>query len=159
MLKYNLMTNQALEQALSIVKTAVTKSGEELIKHYGKIEADLKPDKEIGMANSVTKLDLQTENFLAEELRKFDPTISFHGEEYGKRSSSERKWLVDPIDGTSFFARGLPFCATMVALIEADQVLLSVIYDFVNRDLYWAIKGQGAYKNQDRIFVSNRPLS
>lgn len=153
------MTNQTLNQALEITKAAVTKAGEELIKHYGKIEPQVKAGVEIGMADSFTKLDQQTENFIAEELRKFDPTITFHGEEYGERSSSDRKWLVDPIDGTSFFARGLPFCATLVSLIEEDQVVLAVIYDFVNKDLYSAIKGQGAYCNGKRIQVSTRPLS
>ncbi len=153
------MRTQSLEQALTITKAAVTKAGEELVKHYGNIETEVKTGIEIGMGDSVTALDLQTENFLADELRKFDPTISFHGEELGERSSSEIKWLVDPIDGTSFFARGLPFCATMVALVEDNQVVLSVIYDIANKDLYWAIKGHGAYCNEKRIQVSKRPLS
>lgn len=153
------MTIQALNQALRIAQAAVTKAGDKLIKYYGNIEPERKAGFEIGMSESVTKLDLQTENFLAKELSKFDSNIGFHGEEYGQRSSSHTKWLVDPIDGTSFFARGLPFCVTMVGIVEDDQVLLSVIYDFVNKNLYWAIKGEGAYCNGKRIHVSNRSLS
>lgn len=153
------MIDRSLQHSLEITKAAVIKAGKELTKHYGNIETQVKAGVEIGMADSVTKLDHQTENFLFDELKKFDPMISFHGEEFGERSSSERKWLVDPIDGTSFFARGLPFCATMVALVEDDKVLLSVIYDIASKDLYWAIKGQGAYCNKKRIHVSKRPLS
>lgn len=67
-------------------------------------------------------------------------------------------WLVDPIDGTAHFIRGIPFCTTMVALIEDNQVVMSVIHDIANNDTYWAIRGQGAYRNGERIYVSDRPL-
>ncbi len=46
----------------------------------------------------------------------------------------------------------------MVALIEDNQVVMSVIHDIANNDTYWAIRGQGAYRNGERIYVSDRPL-
>ncbi len=92
------------------------------------------------------------------ELGKFSADIGFRGEEFGVQAQAETTWLVDPIDGTSHFTRGLPFCTTMVALIENGQVVLSVIHDFVRDDTYWATRGGGAFCNGKRISVSERGL-
>jgi myo-inositol-1(or 4)-monophosphatase len=67
-------------------------------------------------------------------------------------------WLVDPIDGTSSFIRGLPNCTNMAALIIANQPVAAVLYDFVNDVLYTARKGGGAYRNSERLEVSDRTL-
>lgn len=55
--------------------------------------------------------------------------------------------------------RGLPFCTTMLALIEKGEVIFSIVYDFINNDIYWAEKGHGAFKNDTRIHVSDRTLT
>ena len=54
------------------------------------------------------------------------------------------------------FVRGIPYCTTMVALIEKDQVVFSAIYDFVNDVMYHAEKGKGAFMNGEKISTSNR---
>jgi myo-inositol-1(or 4)-monophosphatase len=153
------MTNLNLEQALEVTRSAVTEVGEILAKHYGNIEADTKSDTGSNVTDIVTKLDVQMEDLLAERLGKFDSRVGFRGEESGVRSEADTTWLVDPIDGTSHFVRGLPFCTTMVALIEDGKVMLSVIHDFVHSDTYWAIRGKGAFKNDTPITVSQRPLN
>jgi len=89
----------------------------------------------------------------------FDDSIGFRGEEFGVENHADITWLVDPIDGTSHFVRGIPFCTTMIALVENGTVVMSVINDFVREETYWAIRGKGAFKDGERIFVSNRPLS
>lgn len=104
----------------------------------------------------VTALDTEVEARLARELNAFDPSISFVGEESGGDRSAEKFWLVDPIDGTDAFMRGLPHCTTMLALIESGQPQFSAIYNFVQDELYYAERGQGAYKNGERIHVSER---
>lgn len=148
------MNKEYLYEALEMVKAAVIEVGAELRGHYGNVEAEAKDN----FGDLVTELDRKTEVFLAAKFKEFDPTIGFRGEEFGVTSDSDRTWLVDPIDGTTHFVRGLPFCTTMVALIDNGQIVLSVIYDFVNQDTYWAITGEGAYKNQTRLHVSDRPL-
>lgn len=153
------MTDDHIQKALDIAKAATAEAGTELSRHFGTVEAMTKGNTGQNVADVVTELDRQTELFLEQEFRKFDPTIAFRGEEFGVRAEADRTWLVDPIDGTGHFVRGLPFCTTMVALIENNQVIMSVIYDFVRMDMYWAIKGQGAYRNDERLQVSNRPLS
>jgi|SRR3989344_2597718 len=107
----------------------------------------------------VTVLDQKVENFLREKLAKVYPDITFVGEEGGGNRKEGRFWLVDPIDGTGHFIRGLPFCTSMLALIENSEVIFSLIYDFINDDIYWAEKGKGAYKNDTPIHVSDRSLS
>jgi len=153
-----MMTDQYLERALVMVKSTVSEAGEVLIKRFGNVEAETKSTTGVNVTDIVTKLDGQIEDFLADRFGKFDPRVGFRGEEAGVRSNADVTWLVDPIDGTSHFVRGMPFCTTMAALIENGHVMLSVIYDFVGKNMYSAIRGQGAYKNDARIAVSHRPL-
>jgi myo-inositol-1(or 4)-monophosphatase len=147
-----------LEKALHVTRDAVIKAGHELKQNYGKIETLSKGSGD-SVGGVVTELDRKTETFLATELGKFSPDIGFRGEEFGIQSEADTMWLVDPIDGTAHFIRGLPFCTTMVSLIQNGTVVMSVIHDFVNEDTYWAIKGNGAYRNEERISVSQRTLS
>jgi myo-inositol-1(or 4)-monophosphatase len=151
------MTERKLEQALHITRQAVAEAGQELKQYYGNVEAISKGDGN-SVGGIVTELDRSTEQFLAKELGKFSTDIGFRGEEFGVHSHADTTWLVDPIDGTAHFVRGIPFCTTMVALIENSEVVMSVIHDFVRDDTYWAIRGGGAFCNDKRISVSTRPL-
>jgi len=109
-------------------------------------------------ADSVTDLDIKTEEFILKELHSLDPTIGFKGEELGVEGNSDRLWLVDPIDGTEFFRRGVWGCTTMLALIEEGEITLSAIYDFVSNSMYYAQKGKGAFSNKHQMGVSKRGL-
>jgi len=104
----------------------------------------------------VTALDMAAEAHLKQKLEAFDSSIAFVGEEQGGDRSATKFWLVDPIDGTDAFMRGLPHCTTMIALIEEGRPQFSAIYNFVQDELYYAEKGKGAYKNGERIYVSER---
>jgi len=108
--------------------------------------------------NIVTEVDRQVEQELKVKLKVFYPDVNFVGEEFGGDKTSEKMWLVDPIDGTGHYIRGLPFCTSMLALIEHGEVVFSLIYDFVKDDMYWAEKGKGSYCNNIRLSVSQRPL-
>lgn len=124
---------------------------------FGKVEA-LKYKTE-GEYDVVTKIDEEVEQFLKEELAKFYPDIAFVGEETGGDRTAKKYWIVDPVDGTLLYIRGLPFCTTMLALVENDEVIFSVIYDFVAGVVYHAEKGKGAYKDGVQIHVSKRAPS
>lgn len=110
-------------------------------------------------SSAVTKLDIEAEEYLKRELRSVHLDIAFVGEEGGGDRTKERFWLVDPIDGTGNFIRGVPVCTTMLALIENGAVAFSAIYDFVGDNMYWARKGAGAFRNADPIHVSGRDMS
>ncbi|MFZ2555841.1 MAG: inositol monophosphatase [Minisyncoccia bacterium] len=109
-------------------------------------------------ASAVTELDLAVEAFLAAELKKSHPSIGFVGEESGGDRSAERFWLCDPIDGTGYYIRGVPFCTVMLALIEGEKVVFGAIYDFVNDVVYHAERGKGAFANERKISVSGRGI-
>lgn len=125
-----------------------------VLPHYGL--ADVVQKKSVAASDVVTELDRKVEKFLKEKLAEVYPEIEFVGEEYGGNRDAKKFWLVDPIDGTGHYVRGLPFCTTMLALIEDGNVIFSAIYDFVSDNMYWAEKGKGAFKNDTRIQVSER---
>jgi myo-inositol-1(or 4)-monophosphatase len=141
------------KQTLSIIRSTRSIT----LPFYGKAE-DV-TQKEEGQHNLVTRLDREVELYLKEEFEKLDSSIKFAGEEFGGNREVEKLWLVDPIDGTLHFVRGMPFCTTMVARIENDQVVFSAIYDFIHDVMYHAEKGSGAFKNGEPIRVSERPVS
>jgi myo-inositol-1(or 4)-monophosphatase len=136
----------------------VEKAGDRLLPSFGNIET-LKHKDAGSDASALTQLDLDTEKFLTEGLSKLFPEIGFHGEEYGIQGDKKYFWTLDPIDGTSHFVRGLPFCTVMVGLIKDGEVIFGLIYDFVKKDFYWAEKGKGAYKNRQLLHVSDRPMN
>lgn len=67
--------------------------------------------------------------------------------------AAEWVWVVDPIDGTTNFIQGLPFSCVSISLAHKGEVVAAVIYDPYRADVYHAIKGQGAYKNDEQIHV------
>lgn len=135
---------------------AIQEAGEILRKHFGNIKP-VKSKSEFAV-DVVTALDTKVEQFLLDRLKRAYPSIGFIGEELGVKEEAEKKWLVDPIDGTSHFVRGIPFCTTMIALIDKGEVEFSIIYDFVRKDLYVAEKNKGAQLNGKPIWVSDRSL-
>jgi myo-inositol-1(or 4)-monophosphatase len=124
-----------------------------LLEAQGKIGHKLKDDK-----SAVTEMDTMVEDRLRQALYSFAPGIPFGGEESGVEYDKPTYWLVDPIDGTEPFIRDLPFATNMVALVDNNQPVLSVIYNFGLNDYYLAIKGQGASRNGHPIQVSERTL-
>lgn len=144
--------NQLLGPAQEIVAQAVAK----LAPHFGNVEYVQKANSDY--FDVVTKLDISTEKYIDEQLAKVDSSIGFYGEEHGETRSGKRRWVLDPIDGTSLFIRGLPFCTTMLALAEGPDVLISIIMNIANGDAYTATKDGGAKKNSKAIRVSERTL-
>ncbi|OGE65095.1 hypothetical protein A3I48_02440 [Candidatus Daviesbacteria bacterium RIFCSPLOWO2_02_FULL_36_7] len=140
----------------TLVLDVVYEAGQRLKKYFGNIEA--KSYKTSFAADAVTRLDEETERFLEEELKKIDPSIGFTGEEFGTIRKSDRFWLVDPIDGTGLFIRGIWGCTIMLALVENDELIFSIIYDFILNNMYTAEKQEGASLNGLSIHVSNRHL-
>lgn len=130
--------------------------GSELKKHHGNVASEKKSD---APADVVTELDKWAEKTASAELLKLDQSIEFVGEEFGGNRSAKKKWLMDPIDGTAHFIRGLPFCTSMLALIENGEVIESFIYNFILDEMYYAKKDSGAFVNNEKIQVGSRKLN
>ena len=146
-----------MNQFTKSVLETIRKTRDISLPHWG--NAEVTRQKDHSAHNIVTELDEKVEKFLAKELAKIDSSIEYVGEEFGGNRNAKRFWLVDPIDGTTHFVRGLPFCTTMVALIEDSRVTFSAIYDFVNDIMYHAVRGGGAFQDNEPIHVSNRDIA
>ncbi len=99
-----------------------------------------------------------TEEQLTEIPSTFDADIPVRGEELGGDVTNETTWIIDPIDGTGHFTRGMPWATTMVALIHEGVVATAVINNFATGELYTAARGCGATKNGQAIHVIDRPF-
>ena len=110
-----------------------------------------------GAANLVTDADINIQRFLQRELSKLLPEAGFICEEENVADTSkEYLWVIDPIDGTTNFARGLPECAISVALLYKNEPIMSVVYAPRLKLLFTATKGGGAYCNNKKISVSDK---
>ena len=99
------------------------------------------------------EIDRSTEKLIRTSLTESD--ISILGEEYGGKSSDGLVWVIDPIDGTANYFRGLDQCCISIALMDGNQALLGIIYNFNTNELFHAQHEQGAFLNDLPISVSN----
>ena len=99
------------------------------------------------------EIDRSTEKLIRASLRESD--ISILGEEYGGKSSDGLVWVIDPIDGTANYFRGLDQCCISIALMDGNQALLGIIYNFNTNELFHAQHEQGAFLNDLPISVSD----
>jgi myo-inositol-1(or 4)-monophosphatase len=145
-----------MENFYPSVAPIIEEVGEELARNFG--TAEVIAQKTDSPGDVVTALDRKVEKIIALRLKKLYPSVGFIGEEFGGSGTEERFWVCDPIDGTAHFIRGIPFCTTQIALIEAGQVIFSLIYNFVTKEMFSAQKRMGAKLNGMPIHVSNRRL-
>lgn len=102
----------------------------------------------------VTEADRAVEAALRERLGEARPDDAVLGEEFGREGDSERCWILDPIDGTKNYVRGIPVFATLIALAVGDEPLVGVVSAPALHRRWWAARGSGARMNGDRIRVS-----
>ena len=102
-------------------------------------------------ADLVTEFDRRSEEVIVEVLREAAPEDAILGEEGGGRpGTSGRRWLVDPIDGTTNFAHGLPMFAASIALEEAGELVAGVLAAPALGMTFWAARGMGAWLESER---------
>ena len=138
-----------LEKLKVMVKAAAV---EVLLKDFGHSEFEYKDDGSI-----ITPADLAMQSRLEKELKYHWPMYNVLGEEMSDEeqqaviNAGDGYWCIDPLDGTSNYAAGLPFFAVSIALIIDQKQQLGLIYDPVRDEMFTAIKGQGAYLNDQLI--------
>lgn len=111
------------------------------------LRVDTKPD-----LTPVTDADRAVEADLREVLGRERPTDSIVGEEYGGTTTfSGRQWIVDPIDGTKNFVRGVPVWASLIALLEDGVPAIGVVSAPALQRRWWAARGQGAFVAVDGV--------
>ena len=106
-------------------------------------------------SNVVTDADLASERWIVDHIRARFPRHSILAEETGyARQPSEFTWVIDPLDGTSNFAAGLPWFGVQIAVLQNATPILAAMYLPETETLYFAEKGCGTYRDKRRVRVT-----
>lgn len=141
---------------LNLMIKAARKAGRALVKDFREVE-NLQVSMK-GAGDFVSKADLTSEQILREELMGGRPNYGWLAEEGGGEPGKDptRRWIVDPLDGTTNFLHGLPHWAVSIALEHKGEIVSAVVFDAAKDEMYFAEKGQGAWMNESRLRVSGR---
>ncbi len=118
------------------------------------LQVSRKPD-----TTHVTEADHATETLIRTALRSARPDDAVLGEEYGSEGSSRRRWIVDPIDGTANYVRGVPIWATLIALEEDGELRVGVVSAPALHTRWHAARGEGAFSARDAWRCRTSPTS
>jgi len=106
-----------------------------------------------GIKDLLTEYDLKIEKFLIKNLGEISQNII--AEETLYNENLEDTFIIDPIDGTTNYAHHIPYCSISLAYYRNNRPLFSIVYNPTLEELFFAIKGEGAYLNNEKISVSN----
>jgi histidinol-phosphatase len=137
------------EQAIDITRRAGTVA----MRYFDtELTVELKSD-----LSPVTVADRETEQTLRAALTDAFPGDGFLGEEFGETpSTTGYRWIIDPIDGTRSFVRGIPIWAVLVGLEYRGELIAGIVDATPLGNTYHALRGEGCYRDQRRIHVSDQ---
>jgi myo-inositol-1(or 4)-monophosphatase len=143
---------------LNVMIKAARKAGRSLVKDFREVE-NLQVSAK-GAGDFVSRADIAAEKIIREELMTARPSYGWVGEESGAAAGQDptRRWIVDPLDGTTNFLHGLPHWAVSIALEHKGEIVSAVVLDPAKDELFWAEKGAGAWMNDSRVRVSGRKV-
>jgi myo-inositol-1(or 4)-monophosphatase len=131
----------------------VRRAGALLLQHFG---GNITVQRKGTVSDIVTAADLASERLVTDLIRRRHPDHNLLGEERGlQHRDSEFTWVIDPLDGTSNFAAGLPWFGVMIAVLQHEDPLLAAMYLPVPDVLYTAERGGGAFRNGTRLRSSS----
>ena len=139
-----------MEEYLEFAKEIANEAGKIMLKYFNSDNgASYKGDRTI-----VTLADKEINSYLIKRVKETYPTHSVDGEEemFGE---GKYVWVCDPVDGTAMYARHIPVAVFSLALVIDGVSEVGVVYDVFTNNMYTAIKGKGAYRNNNKIEVNN----
>ncbi|HOW16321.1 MAG TPA: inositol monophosphatase family protein [bacterium] len=139
-----------LQKYKELAISASLEAGKLLMEHFNSIN-DFKIKKDAGI---VTKADTDSETLITNILKKGTPEFGILAEEDGVKGDQNIKWIIDPLDGTTNFFHGFPHFNISIALEYKKELIVGVVHNPVNGDIYHCAKGAGSYKNKELIKVS-----
>lgn len=141
---------------LNVMIQAARKAARRLVRDFGEVE-NLQVSVK-GTGDFVSNADRRAEETLRDALMEARPNYGFLGEEGTeiKGKDPTRRWIVDPLDGTTNFLHGLPHWAVSVGLEHKGKIVSGVVYDPVKDEMFTAEDGEGAWMNDRRLRVSGR---
>lgn len=132
------------------------------IKRIGKAHKSFDSYKEKGSKEeAVTNSDVEIQRDLMKTLSTIYPDCGFYCEEEGYNKPSDKKYvfIIDPIDGTMNYTRNIPECAISVALMKNNELIFAAVYNIFKDEMFYAIKGKGAYFQGKKIKVSDKDFA
>jgi myo-inositol-1(or 4)-monophosphatase len=141
---------------LNIMINAARKAGRALVKDFREVENLQVSSKSAG--DFLSRADIASEKIIREMLMDARPNYGWLAEESDPVEGTDptRRWIVDPLDGTTNFLHGLPHWAVSIALEFKGEIVSAVVFDPAKDELFFAEKGLGAFMNDRRLRVSNR---
>jgi histidinol-phosphatase len=141
----------AWEREIDVCREVSRRAGTLALQHAARgVKSEDKSD-----LSPVTIADRECEKLIVESLHAAFPDDGFLGEEGAQEDGrSGRRWIVDPIDGTRDFVRGLGTWSNLIGLETGGEVVLGVCNMVAQGELYWAVRGRGAWVNEKRLSVS-----
>lgn len=139
---------------LKVAKEATLGAGKVIQQYFGKkIKKNIKGEDN---SNFATQADLEAEKLILKIIKNKFPNHNFIAEESGRiDKGSAYTWAVDPLDGTLAFSAGLSTFTVSIGLLKNNTPFLGVVYQVLTKDLYYAVKNEGAYLNGKKISVSD----
>ena len=141
---------------LNVMVKAARKAARSLVKDFREVENLQVSSK--GAGDFVSRADIAAEQIIRDELMGTRPNYGWVGEESEPVEGKDptRRWIVDPLDGTTNFLHGMPHWAVSIALEFKGEIVAGVVYDAAKDEMFLAEKGQGAWMNDQRLRVSDR---
>ena len=141
---------------LNVMIQAARKAARRLVRDFNEVE-NLQVSVK-GVGDFVSNADRRAEETIRDILMEARPNYGFLGEEGTAIEGKDptRRWIVDPLDGTSNFLHGLPHWAVSIALEHKGDIVAGVVYDPAKDEMFTAEKGEGAWMNDRRLRVSAR---
>ncbi|MEO6170459.1 MAG: inositol monophosphatase family protein [Lysobacter sp.] len=144
--------------AINLMVKAARAAGNVLLRHMHKLDALNVVEKD--RMDFASEVDELAEKEIIKEFRRATPDYAILGEEGGllnpKSGTARSTWVIDPLDGTSNYLRGIPHFCVSIALVENGEPVHGVIFDPIRNDLFTASRGSGATLNDKRIRVADR---
>ena len=140
--------------AVTIMVKAARAAGTILIRHMNRLDALNVVEKD--RLDYASEVDGLAEAEIVRELKRSMPDCAILGEETGSSGRGRQTFVIDPLDGTSNYLRGLPHWCVSIALVENGEPQHGVVFDPLRNELFTASRGSGAVLNDKRIRVSER---
>ncbi|MBB5358911.1 myo-inositol-1(or 4)-monophosphatase [Rhodanobacter sp. ANJX3] len=139
---------------VTIAARAARSAGNIILRYMNRIDGLNIVEKQ--QLDFVSEVDKLAEAEIIKELRRAYPDHSILAEESGATGKGPLQWVIDPLDGTHNYLRGIPHFSVSIALLERGVPIHAVVFDPLRDELYTASKGDGAYLNDRRMRVSKR---
>ena len=148
------MDDAFLERAAATAQHACDLARQQILPRFRAVEVEMKAD-----GTPVTEADRAAERAIRGVLGEAYPDVGILGEEYGEAEgagNTSAKWIIDPIDGTISFARGIPLFGTLIALLEEGEPVLGLIDLPALGERYIGWRGAGCRRNGELVHVSEQ---